>query len=237
MRLYNEHGLVFSLFMSDKNHILLSLQQGLKGSPKSRGDAVKSRLVKNIRGIVPKRSSVSKSKLVDLFISGAEAVDAVCERVDDLAGVVGVVKGHVKEHGLGRKLWVSGDEVLGGLSWGRGFDLVDGVGDDIRDNDDLVGVSLAYCGIAETGSLVFVSGGGLSLVQNFLCADSVVVLFEDDILGSYEDFRDMIGDDFLGRRGVIFVTGPSRTGDIAQTLELGAHGALRLRIILVKSKK
>ncbi len=221
-------------YMSDRNDILLGLQRGLKGSPKSRGGAVADRLQKNFRGIVPKRSDVSKAKLVDLFIAGAEAVDAVCVRVDNLGDVVGVVKEHVKEHNLGRKLWVSGDKKLSGLAWGSGFDLVDAVGDDDENNDDLLGVSLAYCGVAETGSLVFVSGGGLSLVQNFLCADSVVILFAGDICGSYEDFRDGLGLGFLERRGVVFVTGPSRTGDIAQTLELGAHGALRLKIVIVK---
>ena len=32
-----------------------------------------------------------------------------------------------------------------------------------------------------------------------------------------------------------FVTGPSRTGDIEQTLELGAHGPKALAILIVKS--
>jgi L-lactate dehydrogenase complex protein LldG len=32
-----------------------------------------------------------------------------------------------------------------------------------------------------------------------------------------------------------FVTGPSRTGDIEQTLELGAHGPKALAILIVQS--
>jgi L-lactate dehydrogenase complex protein LldG len=34
-------------------------------------------------------------------------------------------------------------------------------------------------------------------------------------------------------RNVMLVTGPSRSADIEQTLELGAHGPRRLHVILV----
>jgi L-lactate dehydrogenase complex protein LldG len=34
-------------------------------------------------------------------------------------------------------------------------------------------------------------------------------------------------------RAVILVSGPSRTGDIEQTIVLGAHGPRRLHIVLV----
>ena len=37
-------------------------------------------------------------------------------------------------------------------------------------------------------------------------------------------------------RTVNFITGPSRSGDIEQTLLLGAHGPRRLHIILVESE-
>ena len=35
-------------------------------------------------------------------------------------------------------------------------------------------------------------------------------------------------------RAVNLVTGPSRTGDIEQTLQLGAHGPQRLHVIVVE---
>jgi len=38
-------------------------------------------------------------------------------------------------------------------------------------------------------------------------------------------------------RTVNIITGPSRTADIEQTIQLGAHGPRRLHVLLVKSKK
>ncbi len=223
--------------MSDRNHILLGLSQSLRGSPKSRRSAVSDRLRKNLRGILPERVSVSRDELVNLFISEAELADAVCERVDNLADVVDVVRDYMVEHDLGNRIWLSGEGGLSDLSWGDGFEFMgDDVDIDDYVDDGLVGLNIAYGGVAETGSLVFLSSVGVSLVQNFLCASSIVILFTDDIFGVYEDIRDSLGSNFLDSRGMIFVTGPSRTGDIAQTLELGAHGALRLKIVLVKNK-
>jgi L-lactate dehydrogenase complex protein LldG len=37
-------------------------------------------------------------------------------------------------------------------------------------------------------------------------------------------------------RTVNFITGPSRTGDIKQRIQLGAHGPRRLHIVLVDER-
>ncbi|MCU0890024.1 MAG: lactate utilization protein, partial [Rubritepida sp.] len=58
------------------------------------------------------------------------------------------------------------------------------------------------------------------------------------IVGAYEEAWDMLRAERgterpLMPRNVMFVTGPSRSADIEQTLELGAHGPRRLHILLV----
>ena len=72
---------------------------------------------------------------------------------------------------------------------------------------------------------------------NFLPENHVVVLKKSELVGAYEDawdrLRDAVGPDGLLSRVVNMITGPSRTGDIEQTIELGAHGPLRLHILLV----
>ena len=38
-------------------------------------------------------------------------------------------------------------------------------------------------------------------------------------------------------RTVNFITGPSRTGDIEQKIQMGAHGPRRLHIVIVEDEK
>ncbi len=64
----------------------------------------------------------------------------------------------------------------------------------------------------------------------------MVVLRAADVVGPYEDAWDRLrarGGDGVLPRTVNFVTGPSRTADIEQTIQLGAHGPRRLHIILI----
>jgi L-lactate dehydrogenase complex protein LldG len=64
----------------------------------------------------------------------------------------------------------------------------------------------------------------------------VVVVNAADIVGDYEAVWERLRQRF-GRgampRTVNFITGPSRSGDIEQTLLLGAHGPRRLHIVVV----
>jgi L-lactate dehydrogenase complex protein LldG len=63
----------------------------------------------------------------------------------------------------------------------------------------------------------------------------MVVLLESRIVGPYEQAWDLLHSE-LGAmpRTVNFVTGPSRSGDIEQTLYMGAHGPLQVHILLVR---
>ena len=58
----------------------------------------------------------------------------------------------------------------------------------------------------------------------------------DRIVGAYEDawqrLRGQFGSGVMPRV-VNWITGPSRTADIEQTLLLGAHGPKRLHILLI----
>ena len=57
------------------------------------------------------------------------------------------------------------------------------------------------------------------------------------VVGAYEDAWDMLRaaepGPFAMPRNVMLVTGPSRSADIEQTLELGAHGPRRLHVLLI----
>ena len=69
---------------------------------------------------------------------------------------------------------------------------------------------------------------------NFVCSTQIVVLRDADIVGSYEAVWDrMEKNDIRVPRSVHFVTGPSRTADIEQTIEIGAHGPKQLHIVII----
>src|SRR5207237_7943009 len=103
-------------------------------------------------------------------------------------------------------------------------------------------VSLTPClaAIAETGTLMLVSGSDTPTTLNFLPDTHIVVLRAGQVVASYEDGWDMIraraGRPESWPRTVNLITGPSRTGDIEQRIQLGAHGPRRLHVVLVDEK-
>ena len=67
-------------------------------------------------------------------------------------------------------------------------------------------------------------------------AQAGVVMRADEVVGTYEDGWDRVRALGPMPRTVNFITGPSRTGDIEQGIQLGAHGPRRLHIVLVDGK-
>jgi L-lactate dehydrogenase complex protein LldG len=98
-------------------------------------------------------------------------------------------------------------------------------------------VSLAPClaAIAETGTLMLVSGPGTPTTLNFLPDTEIIVVRAGQVVASYEDGWDVVRavPEALPRT-INFITGPSRTGDIEQRIQLGAHGPRRLHVVLIE---
>jgi len=87
--------------------------------------------------------------------------------------------------------------------------------------------------IAETGTLAYPAGKGRPASWHFRPVLEIAVLRASDVLPELEDVLKRLG-------GVLpstlnLVSGPSRTGDIEQTMELGAHGPKSLAVLVVKS--
>jgi len=99
---------------------------------------------------------------------------------------------------------------------------------------DLVGITGAYCAVAETGSLILRSGPDTPISVSLLPETHIALLPVGRIVPRLEDawalHRREHGD---LPRAVNVVSGPSRTADIEQTVTLGAHGPYRVLIILL----
>jgi L-lactate dehydrogenase complex protein LldG len=100
--------------------------------------------------------------------------------------------------------------------------------------DDLIGLTGCFCAIGETGTLLLLGGAMTPKVTALLPETHICVVKKSRIVPTMEDafqlMRDEIGEP---PRATFFVSGPSRTADIEQTIVIGAHGPYRVHVILV----
>jgi len=98
---------------------------------------------------------------------------------------------------------------------------------------DLVGITGAFCAIAETGTLMLLSGPETPATVSLLPETHIALVPVASIVATMEDGWARLRAAH-GRlpRAVNFVSGPSRTADIEQTVTLGAHGPYRVLIVL-----
>jgi L-lactate dehydrogenase complex protein LldG len=99
---------------------------------------------------------------------------------------------------------------------------------------DLLGVTGCFCAIAETGTLVFATAADSPSGTMLLPATHVAVVHAQRVVRGMEEVFDLVRRERAAMpRAINFVSGPSRTGDIEQTIVLGAHGPFRVHILLV----
>ena len=220
-----------------RSEILAGIRRGLKRGPLSGTDRadLEARLAQPKIGLVPDRSNLNPRDQLDLFESMATEVAATLERVTDLRDVPKAIAGYLKANNLPAEIRVAPSAELTAMPW-EGEPLLT-VQQGRAEPSDQVSVSGAFAGIAETGSLMLLSGPAGPTTLNFLPDTHIVVLKTSDVVGPYEDaWNRLRARDGKGAmpRTVNFITGPSRTADIEQTIQLGAHGPRRLHILLVE---
>jgi L-lactate dehydrogenase complex protein LldG len=99
---------------------------------------------------------------------------------------------------------------------------------------DLVGITGAFCAIAETGTLLLLSGKNTPPATSLLTETHIAVVRSTRIVKGMEDAWSLLRKEYpVMPRAVNFVSGPSRTADIEQTVTLGAHGPYRVHIIII----
>jgi L-lactate dehydrogenase complex protein LldG len=208
---------------------------GVAGDEADRRQAVAMRLGDHARNLVPARGSGKPADRIALFRSEAEAVQATVENAASLADVPALVADYLRRHNLPQHLRHGDDPTLTGLPWAKAAPSLHIETGPAQPADE-TSLSCAFAGVAETGTLILISGPDNPTTLNFLPETHVVVLPKSAIAGSYEDVWDCLRARFGEAempRTVNMITGPSRTADIEQKIELGAHGPKRLHIILV----
>lgn len=221
---------------ADRAQILNGIRRSLqRGELAGEGlKDVQNRLAQPPRGPAVARAQVSPADKVALFCQWAEFNNASVARVA-AADVPGEVTSFLARSNLPATVAMAPSPLLEGYDWAsqKMLSIRRGRGE----GSDQVSITGAFAGIAETGTLVMASGPDHPVSLNLLPDTHVVVLRESDIVGGYEDvwarLRERYGKDRMPRT-VNTITGPSRTGDIEQTIELGAHGPRRMHILVVR---
>ena len=92
-----------------------------------------------------------------------------------------------------------------------------------------VGVTKAICGLADTGSILEMDGEGRSLHASLLPEIHIALLRESEILPSLDQGVHLMRES----KSAVFITGPSRTGDIEMSQTIGVHGPGEVHVFLV----
>ena len=211
-----------------RDRILAAVRLGLgrKGPlPAAQVGAERSYIAEHRRGPLPRGSW----DLVQRFRERVLALASSVDRVQSMAAVPAAVGRYLAEHSLPAKVVVW--QEMASLDWGGA-----GITAEARraEGDDLVGVTGSFCAIAETGTLLLLSGPFTPPSTSLLPETHVAVVACDRIVATMEDAWALARAE-LGElpRAANFVSGPSRTADIEQTLVLGAHGPYRVHIVFV----
>ncbi|WP_022727912.1 LutC/YkgG family protein [Fodinicurvata sediminis] len=197
-------------------------------------DVVDHRLAEHPRGPIPARAQLSAEERLALFIQQATAVDATVSRLQAVQEIPQAVASYLRERNLPATLRMAPDRKLIDLPWtsqASGLEVQAGC----VEATDAVSLVPAFAAVAETGTLILHSGAERPTGLNFLPDTHIVMLEARDITGTYEQVWDRLRAQNDGRlpRTVNMITGPSRTADIEQTIQLGAHGPRRLHILVV----
>jgi L-lactate dehydrogenase complex protein LldG len=101
------------------------------------------------------------------------------------------------------------------------------------------GVTTADYAVADTGTLVLISGGERHRLISLLPPVHLCLLAKNRLLPDLGCLLERVREDAHGRavlpHAMTLISGPSRTADIEQTLTTGVHGPHRLHVLLYES--
>jgi L-lactate dehydrogenase complex protein LldG len=214
--------------MSSRDRILARIR-ARQGKPATAAASERDSVQSHLRSHPPSARPAMAWEPVARFREQALRLASTIEDVTSLDGVPAAVARYLRQHGLPlvAVCWPK----FAGLPWqGAGLDVE---ARPARDTD-LVGVTGAFCAIAETGTLVTLSGAETPATASLLVETHIAIVQASRIVRGMEEAWHLARAE-LGElpRAVNFISGPSRTADIEQTVTLGAHGPYRVHVVIV----
>lgn len=163
------------------------------------------------------------------FIERSLAMASTVDQVADQAAVAPAVARYLAELKIPAKVAVAPG--LTSIDWQAA-----GIAAEVRGarEGDAVGVTGCFCAVAETGTLMLCSAPTAPATLSLLPETHIAVVDARRIVPHMEDAWALARREFgTLPRAVNFVSGPSRTADIEQTIVLGAHGPYRVHLVVV----
>jgi L-lactate dehydrogenase complex protein LldG len=206
-----------------------------KEPEEARRAVVDQRIAQHPRNLIPARGQGDEAHRVRVFTEMMEVVGGSVEILDDIDDVPQAVADYLRNSNLPAHVRRGADPVIARLPWHRGgaLDVVEGRAEDT----DRASVTRAFAGVAESGTILQVSGADNPTTLNFLPEVHIVVLEASAIFASYEEawtkLREAYGEGVMPRT-VNMISGPSRTGDIEQTIVRPAHGPKNMHVIITR---
>ena len=223
--------------MTSRDVFLQSIRSslGVNGPDATRASVVSARLNAPPRGVVPARGQGDAAAVVETFKAEAKRAQATVIEVAAMQDVPKETARYLRDNNLPATLKIGADPRLAGMLWSvTSLEVTSGP----SDGSDPNGMNCAFGAVAKTGTLALTSGPENPSTLNFLPDNALVVVFAQDIASDFETVFTRLRQKFgagLMPRTLNFVTGPSRSADIEQTLLLGAHGPRKLHIIIVRN--
>ena len=165
---------------------------------------------------------------LDQFEAKVIAASATLSRVSDAAALPAALADQLRARNLPAAIRTGSDPLFRGLDWG-GIERSEGPGR----IEEPVTVSRAEFAMAETGTLVLASGPDNPVTLTFLGETHFIAVRAEDVMGGFDDLWPAWRARGLNPRTINMVTGPSRSADIGQTLQLGAHGPVAVHVFLI----
>ncbi|NKC15673.1 MAG: lactate utilization protein C [Gammaproteobacteria bacterium] len=213
-----------------KDEVIRSIRQSLKRRGALAGGVAEALAARLATPCVHHPQPALAGDPVACFLAKAALVSATVDRIPCNRGLPAAVLGFLKDNDLPLTITIGADPLLD-LAWSNELSVKRG----LPDPADQVSVTAAFAGIAETGTVVMLSSPDSPTTLNFLPQIHIAVLRRSRIMRYTEDvWRALRAERRTLPRAVNFITGPSRTGDVEQVLQLGAHGPRRLHVILLE---
>jgi len=165
--------------------------------------------------------------LVERFVAKMREKAATVQRLASLGEVGDAVARYVAAVPAGPAVRVS--RALAGIDWPSQLTVMHGAA--VR--EDETSVTPCFAAVAESGGIVTLSGADTPSTLNFVPDTHIVVVRTNQVVAHFEDvWAHWRSSGLPIPRSINVISGPSRTADIEQTIQLGAHGPRRLHILL-----